>query len=85
MPYASDWSPKVKQKVLERDGYKCQNPFCDETINSKLDIHHINYDKMNCDSTNLISLCKICHSYTTNNDRDSWEIFYETIIINNRL
>ena len=55
------WS-KVRQDVLERDGYKCQ--CCGEQKKSKLHIHHIlkrkeggteHYD-------NLITICNSCHT-----------------------
>lgn len=55
-----DYWSKVRQKVLERDNYTCQN--CKTKI-KRLDIHHIlpvrlggadHYD-------NLITLCHSCH------------------------
>lgn len=74
-PYAPDWAPKVKRKVLERDNHLCQN--CGELEN--LAVHHINYDKMNCDSTNLITLCISCNSRSNRNRKD-WQKIYEGII-----
>lgn len=76
LPYAPDWGPKVKRKVLERDNHVCQN--CEEIEN--LSVHHINYDKMNCDSTNLITLCSPCNS-KANGNRDYWKRIYEGKII----
>lgn len=70
--YASDWGPKVKQKVFERDGYVCQN--CESKEN--LVPHHIDYDKMNCDSTNLITVCSRCN-LKANGNRDYWQKLYE--------
>lgn len=79
LPYAPDWGPKVKGKVLNRDGYICQNPDCwkkDETLVP----HHINYDKQNCDSTNLISLCSSCN-IRANINRNYWKKLYKEMIL----
>jgi hypothetical protein len=45
----------------------------------KLSVHHIDYDKMNSDEKNLISLCVSCHS-KTNINRKHWKIFFDGII-----
>lgn len=74
LPYAPDWGPKVKRKVLERDRHECQN--CGEIEN--LAVHHINYNKINCDSTNLITLCVSCNS-KANGNRDYWQKLYGVI------
>lgn len=55
----------LREYILHRDNYKCQNPNCknkhEETI---LQVHHIGYWK--CDRTNrpanLITLCNKCHN-----------------------
>ena len=38
-------------------------------------IHHIDYDKINNNIINLISLCKECHS-KTNSNREFWRNYY---------
>jgi len=43
-----------------------------EQNKEKLSIHHIDYNKDNCDPKNLISLCGSCH-VKTNFTRDYWE------------
>ena len=61
-PYCDAWADKeYKKSILERDGYRCQNPSC-FGIHKKLVIHHIDYDKKNCHPTNLITLCNSCNS-----------------------
>lgn len=82
-PYATDWTSKVKQKVFERDKYVCQNPEC-WGKNGKIVPHHIDYDKMNCDSTNLITLCNICNM-RSNYDKEKWKLLYEEKIRQRRL
>lgn len=75
-PYASDWGPKVKRKVLERDNHVCQK--CGEIEN--LAVHHIDYNKMKCDSTNLITLCNVCNG-KANFEREEWQKLYEEIMM----
>ncbi len=80
--YCCSWSDKeYKQDIRDRDNNKCQNPKCWGTINLKyaLDLHHINYNKLDCRPINLISLCKSCHS-RANTKRDFWQKFYEDIM-----
>ena len=48
------------------------------SIGHKLDVHHINYDKKNCSSDNLISLCHSCH-LKTNYNRVYWENYFSKI------
>ncbi len=81
-PYGIEFNKEKKQQVLERDNYTCQCPDC-ENISIKLDIHHIDYDKNNNISENLITLCAICHTKTNGkNKRQYWTEFYQNIIKN---
>ena len=50
----------------------------------KLDVHHIDYNKNNNDSINLITLCQNCHSYA-NWNRVYWQKYYEQIQINRKV
>jgi len=43
-------------------------------------VHHIDYDKKNCDPENLITLCKNCHP-KTNSNRGDWIEFFAKIIL----
>jgi hypothetical protein len=72
-PYSQEWDNYLKGQIRERDGYICQ--VClkpQKGLKRKLDIHHIDYDKKNCDSDNLISLCQSCHM-KTNRNREQWQ------------
>lgn len=40
-----------------------------------LTVHHIDYDKYNCNEQNLITLCRSCHP-KTNFNRDYWKLFF---------
>lgn len=78
-PYCPAWSDKeYKEAIKQRDNYTCQNPYCYKS-DSRLHLHHINYDKKNCTPENLITVCGCCNS-RANADR-SWHIaWYQTIM-----
>ena len=78
-PYCDVWTDEeYKQDIKERDNYKCQNPGC--WGNSKiLCLHHINYDKKNCEPDNLITLCNSCNS-RANANRVDWEPYYRALV-----
>ena len=60
LPYDDKFNKELKKKILKRDDYKCQN--CG---NKKgLEVHHIDSNKQNSVSENLITLCRSCHSKT---------------------
>lgn len=78
-PYALIWGSRLfKGTIRERDNHTCQNPECKKTCNI-LSIHHIDYDKKNCDSKNLITLCRACNG-RANFNRDFWQAGYSEII-----
>lgn len=69
-PYTLDWTKTLRRSIRERDKYTCQ--LCGELQSDiTFSVHHIDYDKKNCDPNNLITLCKSCHS-KTNNNREYW-------------
>jgi hypothetical protein len=48
------WNETLKNRIKKRDGYQCQE--CG--TKKRLEVHHIDYNKENCDDNNLITLCK---------------------------
>jgi len=73
-PYTTDWTKTLKRSIRERDKYTCQNcgkPQEEETFH----IHHIDYNKENCNPINLITLCHSCHT-KTNHHRDKWMKYF---------
>ena len=71
-PYSKLFDRQLKEKVRVRDNFICQLCKIPELECSKrLHIHHIEYNKKNCDINNLISLCNNCHSKTLTN-REFW-------------
>lgn len=75
LPYSVDWTQTLKKSIRERDRYTCQICFSQP---EKLDVHHKDYDKLNCNPDNLISLCHSCHS-KTNNNRKFWMDYFNML------
>lgn len=82
-PYSADWTETLKRSIRERDNYICQ--LCGKTqieeleeIEKKLAIHHIDYDKKNCNPDNLITLCRNCNS-KVNSNRKSWINYFRSL------
>src|SRR3990167_3212788 len=81
-PYSPEFNKQKKKQILERDNYACQFPGCTK-IHNKLHIHHIDYNKKNNNSENLIVLGDSCHSQTVGkNNREYWTEFYQKIMMN---
>ena len=79
-PYSTEWTNKLKQAIRKRDNYTCQE--CNNYGNI---VHHIDYNKENCNPDNLITLCRKCHSIT-NGYRQYWTKYFQnklTILTNN--
>jgi hypothetical protein len=78
-PYCPVWTDReFKNDIKERDDYKCQNPDCWKTTN-KLVLHHIDYDKKNCNPNNLITVCNSCN-IRANKDREWHTAWYQAIM-----
>ncbi len=76
LPYTQDWTDDLRDAIRKRDGHKCQLCSIDQVnLSILLDVHHIDYNKENCDPENLISLCKSCH-IKTNRNRDKWAAYF---------
>ena len=77
---------RLKLKIRERDGFKCQCCRITEKAHFKrfkenLHVHHIDYNKQNCKEDNLITTCKLCN-VNANFDRDYWFAYYTYIMEN---
>lgn len=74
--YSNEFMYKLRELIRERDGWKCQECGCPQAeCIEKLSVHHIDYNKKNDSSKNLISLCRPCHLKTQTN-RDYWRKRY---------
>lgn len=81
-PYSYEFTEELKEGIRKRDNYRCQECFRhqDELYRPSgqkysLHVHHIDYDKKNSNSDNLISLCNSCHAQT-HFDRDEWTDYF---------
>jgi len=65
-PYGRGWTDSLKNSIRQRDNYKCQE--CgvpQEECAEVLHVHHKNAIKKDLNPTNLVSLCRSCHSKIT--------------------
>jgi len=81
--YPSEFTEKLRNEIRKRDNYECKN--CNMTqeehfivYGRNIEIHHIDYNRNNCDKWNLITLCKQCN-LRANKNRDYWKAFYNQI------
>jgi 5-methylcytosine-specific restriction endonuclease McrA len=72
-PYSADWTKALKKLIKARDDYTCQLCHKKGTI-----VHHIDYNKKNCNPKNLITLCESCHS-KTNYYREKWKNLFQKL------
>jgi hypothetical protein len=78
--YCSIWKDKeYKQSIRERDDNKCLNPYCCSNKPNDLAIHHIDYNKKNCNPYNLITVCRSCN-FKANTDREWHTAWYQALI-----
>lgn len=83
-PYSIDFTEELKEQIRKRDNYECQNCSMTEeehliVMGRVLDVHHIDYDKQNCNDNNLITLCHSCN-VRANANRDYWYAYFKYII-----
>jgi hypothetical protein len=57
--YGYEFTYQLKVEILGRDKNKCQE--CNIRTKRRLDIHHIDGNKLNNSLSNLITLCRSCH------------------------
>lgn len=79
-PYSINWNEALKRRIRDRDNHICQ--LCgiiEETLEIKLCVHHVDYNKQNCKENNLISLCQSCNS-KVNGNRICWTKHFEGVI-----
>lgn len=90
-PYSPEFTRKLKETIRKRDNYKCQGKDCSITqeehfliYGRDIEIHHIDYDKINCKENNLLTLCKQCN-IRANYNRKYWKKFFKEKIIKCKL
>jgi hypothetical protein len=74
-PYSIDWTESLRRTIRERDKYTCQ--LCGKPQGDRVhSVHHINYDKKDCNPDNLITLCNSCNT-KVNYNRDNWINYFK--------
>ena len=84
LPYSKEFNENIKKHIRKIDNYICQGCWKSEEeeikeFNCRLPIHHIDYNKNNCDFYNLITTCRSCNS-KANKNREYWVNFYKSIV-----
>ncbi|HEY7655536.1 MAG TPA: radical SAM protein [Burkholderiales bacterium] len=74
-PWPLKFSDFLKKRIRKRDSETCQE--CG--TKAGLTVHHIDYDKNNCDDCNLITLCRRCNS-RANANRHEWQAKYSAML-----
>jgi len=79
-PYSPAFTTRLKNKIRDRDGHKCR--VCGKIESKrKFPVHHIDYNKLNCQTDNLITLCPFCHNQTNSiKTRSLWQVKLTKII-----
>lgn len=75
--YPREFSNKLKLKIRQRDNFTCQ--LCqvkEENYFQKLSINYIDYNKRNCNESNLITLCRGCNG-KVNAKREYWSKYFK--------
>lgn len=72
-PYPVDWTRTLRRSIRERDNYICKR--CNQY---GVCVHHIDYNKENCNPDNLITLCNGCN-LSVNKNRKYWTNYFQAI------
>jgi predicted RNA-binding Zn-ribbon protein involved in translation (DUF1610 family) len=80
-PYPLEFTESLKELIRKRDNHECQNCGLIEeesliVFGHVLHVHHIDYNKQNCNENNLITLCGSCNT-RANFNREYWMSFYQ--------
>lgn len=77
--YPVAFNTHLRKHIRNRDNRTCQMCQKTEKENGKrLDVHHIDYNKLNNDTSNLISLCPVCHS-RIHNRVNLWQEYFSKL------
>ena len=83
-PYPTEFNAKLKRKIRERDNLTCCR--CGRTerqelgeLNRVLSVNHIDFDKNNCQESNLNTLCLRCN-VQINRNRGYWANYFGGVI-----
>jgi len=79
--YSWKFNEELKESIRKRDDNKCKECGLNKEdhylrYNENLHVHHIDYNKENCDKHNLITLCLKCN-ISANYNREQWKSKFE--------
>lgn len=78
-PYSIDWTETLRESIRQRDRYICR--LCGQRQSDRaLSVHHIDGDKNNSNSFNLISLCVYCHKLVHIQNETFWKNYLKNLI-----
>ncbi len=86
LPYAFDFDSKLTEFIHARDSHLCQICSISEEEHIKeykctFHTHHIDYNKLNSNPNNLITLCISCHTKTNGKrKRDYWKELFINLL-----
>ena len=83
-PYNINWTKELRLHIRTRDNFTCQlcNMLEQESLDEMgriLTVHHIDYDKQNCEESNLITICAKCNT-KVNGNRNYWANYFNSKI-----
>ncbi len=77
-PYGKDYTYRLRKQVRTRDSNTCQ--FCRRgQKETRITVHHIDYNKNHNKKKNLITLCMRCNS-RANFNREYWKTYYYALL-----
>lgn len=81
-PYTKEFNKKFKCLIKERDGccMLCNVSLEDlRLLKRQVNVHHIDYNKLNSFPQNCVTLCNLCHN-KTNFNRTQWILFFQSLL-----
>jgi len=78
-PYPILFNGALKRFIRERDEVCMVCGITSKKAGYALCVHHIDYAKENIDPSNLIALCRVCHS-SANGRHEYWTAFFRRLL-----
>ena len=81
--YPQEFNKELKEYIRNRDYYICKGCLKNEyqelyDFNIRITVHHIDYNKQNCHTLNLITTCGSCNS-KANFNKEYWEKYFHFV------
>lgn len=77
--YSYKFTKTFKERIKKRDNNQCQFPGC--KAKNDLTVHHIDYNKKNCQDKNCITLCRGHNSFVNKiSERKEWEEYFTNLM-----